>query len=260
MINFFIKSNMRKVFFFPSVMFLSLLIFCFESCDNEAGSEIKSDTLNPTETYTLTITEPSGIAYNYNDSILYVVSDNSPYVYRISTSGQTLPGSINVNGSDMEGISFARGSYTFYIIEERLRKVLHFDMGGNILNSFFVNVTGPANNGLEGVAVNIYTGNIYIANQKDPILLLEFNTSGQEISRTSINYVPEISDLCFDSVYNCLWMVSSSGKTLNKITTTGNLIKSWIIPVSTAEGITIKGNNLYIVCDSEHKLYVFTKP
>jgi uncharacterized protein YjiK len=235
-----------------------IIVLTFISCSSNpvTNNNITTDSIKLIASYNLNVSEPSGLAYKINEGILYTVSDNAPYVYKISTTGIILD-SINVNGSDMEGVCFASDFNSIYIIEERFRRVNNFSLNGQFLDSFHVNVTGPANNGLEGITINSITDNIYVANQKNPILLIELIHSGTEIKRTPINYVSEISDIFFDSTLNCLWMVSSGSKSLNKITTDGALIKSWSIPVETAEGIIKFGDKIYIVSDSEHKLYIF---
>ena len=96
-------------------------------------------------------------------------------------------------------------------------------------------------------------------NEKLPCMLLEFNNS-VEIRRKEINYTIDISDVFFEQSSNYYWIVSHESQKILKLTSDFNLISEWTIPVIQAEGITIVQDKIYIVSDSESKMYVFQKP
>ena len=45
-----------------------------------------------------------------------------------------------------------------------------------------------------------------------------------------------------------------------KLNSDFNLISEWTVPIIQAEGITIVHDKIYIVSDSESKMFVFQKP
>ncbi len=217
--------------------------------------------LNAINVYNTAVREPSGLAFNPSDNTLYTVSDGSNgSVSQISLTGSVIR-TVNVNGNDMEGITMQTPFDTLFVVEEGLRQIVKYSLTGVKLGTINVNVTGPDNNGLEGIAINPTSKNYYVIKQKDPRLLIELNSSGTEIKRTEITFAPDLSDICFDSELNVLWLVSGEAQMLYKITTDGVLLTKWKLPVQKPEGIAVVQNNyLYITCDSTWKLYVFNKP
>jgi uncharacterized protein YjiK len=250
---------MRCLLYIYIIISYSLLTSCSES-SSIINSTNSTDTtkIKLIDSFNINVKEPSGLAYKTDENILYVVSDNAPYVYKISIAGQVMD-SIYTGGIDMEGISFSNDFTSFYVVEEKFKRVDRFSLNGNFIDSFRVNINSSENHGLEGIAVNKANGNIFVANQKNPCLLIELTGSGIEINRTQLDSVLEISDILYDDSLNCLWMVSAVSKTINKITTTGILLDSWSIPVTDAEGITVHNDRIYIVSDSEQKLYIFKR-
>ena len=212
----------------------------------------------PINVYTLTVTEPSGIAYNSKNNSLMVVSDGFPNIYEISFTGVTLK-TIIASGSDMEGITLSQNCDTIYVVEEKKKLVTSFDLNGSKLSSFSVDVATSDNSALEGITINTTSNTLYVINEKDPRLILGYNNL-TEIWRKSIDYASDISDIYYEDSANCFWLISDESAKIMKLSSTGDLISEWEIPFTKGEGITIVGDKMYVVNDLDGKLYVFQKP
>ncbi len=212
----------------------------------------------PISEHLLDIPEPSGIAYNSINNSLMVVSDGRPDIYEVSLVGVTL-NTIIASGSDMEGITLSRNCDTIYVVEEKKKLVTSFNLSGLKLASFSADVATNDNSALEGITINKTSNSLFIINEKDPRMILGYNNL-IEIWRKTIDYTSDISDIYYEESSNCFWLISDESQKILKLSSTGELIKEWEIPFTKGEGITIVGDKIYVVNDSNGKLYVFQKP
>lgn len=252
----FIKSK----FILEALLFFTILLLNGCSRDNPGSIVSPPDIpqINPIATYTLTISEPSGITFNSKNNSLMVVSDGFPDIYEISFTGVTLK-TIIASGSDMEGISLSKNCDTVYVVEEKKKQVTTFDLSGNKLFSLSINVATNDNSALEGITIDTKSNKLYVINEKDPRMILGYSKL-TEIWRKSVDYASDISDICYDNSLNCLWLISDESSKIMKISLAGDLISEWKIPFTKGEGITIVNDKLYVVNDADGKLYVFQKP
>lgn len=203
------------------------------------------------------LVEPSGIFYNLKNNSLMIVSDERPDIYEFDLNGILIK-KIPVSGVDMEGITMTKNCDTIIVVEETARLVSTFLYNGTKVSSITVDVATNPSNCLEGITVdNNY--HLYIINEKLPMLMLEyFNNS--ELSRKTLNYTTDISDICYDESLDCFWIISDESKMIFKINRDGSLIKQWLITFDKGEGITFAGDKMYVVCDSDNKMYIYNKP
>jgi len=244
----------------------ALFLFIFAACGrqqpdgNPTGPNApESTTLQPLQVIDLlpNIPEPSGLAFNRAKNTLLVVSDAKPDIFEISLDG-TLLRILPAAGSDLEGVAVTQTGDTLYVVEERNRLVVSFDAASRRLNSFRVDVATMENSGLEGVAVDSQ-GHIWILNEKEPRMLLEFAGS-RELRRKEISFVSDLSGICADASGGALWIVSDESRKVIKITNSGELLSEWLIPFAKGEGIAFANDKMYIVNDETAKLYVFVVP
>jgi len=207
--------------------------------------------------YDTEVPEPSGLAYDPRRNVLMTVSDANSTIYDLDFTGRILR-SFVVDGSDLEGIALSPAGDTIYVVEERNQLVSMFSAGGTKFFSFPVKVASNAGNALEGIAVD-KRNHLFIVNEKLPRLLLEYYR-GQEVSRVEITASIDLSDVFYEEQTNHLWIVSDESKKVMKMTTSGTLLAEYSIPFTKGEGITIVQDKIYIVCDTDGKLYVFQKP
>lgn len=239
----------------------ALLLLMHNSCGRR---EPPTAPLSPTAkslqlltTYSLSVTEPSGLAYATAAQSLYLISDNRAEIFRIDTTGRVLA-SIPVAGQDIEGVAASSRGDTLYIVEETLSQVTTVLANGTRLSSFPVTVRTDPKHALEGITVD-KRGHLFVINEKTPMMLLAF--SGQtEIRRQVLDYTSDISDICYDGESDSFWIVSDESQKVLKLSPAGILLGEWSTPVPQGEGIALIRDRLYIVSDVEAKLYIFSKP
>jgi len=216
-------------------------------------------TLQPIAEYYLgtNILEPSGIFYNSKNNSLMVVSDAQSEIFEIDFKG-FLTRTITISSSDLEGIALTKNCDTIFVTEEKNRLVTSYLINGSKLSSFSVDVATTPNNALEGITID-KSGNLYILNEKLPGMLLEYQGSA-EIKRISLALASDYSDIFYDEPEDCFWIISDESEKIIKADKNGSLISQWSIPFSKGEGITIVRDTIYIVNDSDAKLYIFNKP
>jgi uncharacterized protein YjiK len=251
-------KNILQKFFILQLIIIPIFIGCSREDPESITNPPVIEKIFPINVYSLSIPEPSGVAYNSKNNSLMVVSDGNPYIYEIDFTGITL-NTITVSGSDMEGITLSKNCDTIYVVEEKKKLVTSFNLNGNKLNSFSVNVATSDNSALEGITINATSNQLYIINEKDPRMILGYNNL-TEFWRKSIDYALDISDIYYENSTNCFWLISDESQKIMKLSSTGDLLKEWEIPFTKGEGITIVGDKIYVVNDLDGKLYVFQRP
>ena len=250
-------SSLVVRFFLSVALTLSLC-----GCDRDGGSTtpppgpvVKS--LEIISTLSISVSEPSGLAYNHPDTTLYTVSDGNPVLYKLDFNGKVLS-TVTVNASDLEGIVLSPNCDTIYVVQEAKQLVTAFKPDGTFLYSFPVKVATSISSSLEGVTLD-KSGNLVVINEKDPMMVLKFNNT-TEIWRKTLNYSLDISDICYDHSLNCFWIISDESRTVLKLSEDFELISRYSVSLPKGEGISVIGDRIYIVSDSESKMYVFKKP
>lgn len=244
-----------------SLFLIALTLFLF-GCDRNgpASSNDPQPTVKSLEivtTLSLGVSEPSGLAFNHLDSTLYTVSDGNQILYKIDFNGKILSTTV-VNTHDLEGIALSRNCDTIYVVQEARQLVTAFRPDGTELWSFPVKVATSISSSLEGITVD-NSGNLVVINEKEPMMVLKFKNN-TEIWRKTLAYSLDISDIWYDLSLNCFWIISDESRKVLKLTENFDLIAEYSVNVAKGEGITIVGDRIYIVSDSEAKMYVFKKP
>ena len=234
--------------------FLVLAICLCTSCEKEATNSSQLELLN---SYSIDVPEPSGLAISGN--VLYTVSDNTNNVYKLNTSGLVLQ-TIEFDGNDLEGVSnYTNGK--LLLAEERTKKIIELTITtGDYLSHQMNYDNDEPNAGIEGIAYNSNQQIIYFLNEKSPDKLFKLNSSFSIIESYDLNFANDYSGIYYDSSTNLLWIVSDESQTINKCTLEGEQLDSYSINVNKPEGIVVTNDKIYIVSDSQERLYVFQKP
>ncbi len=242
---------MKKLF---PILFIVVLLFV--SCKKET---LITSQLELLTTFSIDVPEPSGLAINSSGTILYTVSDLTNKVYKLATSGVVLQ-IFDFTGNDLEGVcNYTNGK--LLLAEERTKNIIELTMltGAYVTHQMDYENDEP-NAGIEGITYNADTHNIYFLNEKNPDKLFKLNTSFNIISSYDLNFANDYSGIFYDSTDTVLWIVSDESQTINKCTLEGELIESFVINVQKPEGIAISNEKIYIVSDSQERIYTFQKP
>jgi uncharacterized protein YjiK len=235
------------------------VILLFLSCSTKSEEKQVENTLELINSFSINISEPSGLAINNEGTELYTVSDNTNKIYKLSTTGKVLK-TYNYEGNDLEGVSMFT-SNKLLLAEERTKEIVVFDLQNNTFNKHKVAYENKdANSGIEGVAFNPNNNTIFILNEKNPGLLIKLNADFSILETYKLKFASDYSGIFYDKTTNNLWIVSDQSKTINKCNLSGKLIESYPISVAKSEGIAVTNNTIYIVSDSNSKLYKFKKP
>lgn len=207
--------------------------------------------------YSTNISEPSGLTYNSKTNTLFAVSDGNSTVYELDFSG-AVKRSFTINSDDLEGIAFSSNCDTLYVVDEQNQMVAKYLSNGTKLSSFPVNVATSPNNSLEGITVD-NANHLFVINEKSPCMLLEF-VNQKELTRKELSYTLDCSDIFYDKSLDCLWLISDESKKVVKLSKSGQLLAQYSLPFEKGEGIAIVNDKIYIINDSNNKLYIFQKP
>ncbi len=239
---------------------LILLTVFLSGCkEEETDPEIK---LNIISTYSLSISEPSGLALSKKPNELIVVSDESNEIYRISTDGTVLQ-SYDYAGNDLEGVTYNINLNNLFILEESSRQVFRIDTNGIELSRFPIDIYyEEPNHGPEGISYNPETNNLYVVTEKNPGRLIEINLQGEIINNYSLSFAEDYSALYFDPIEQKIWILSDESKTLTRCDLTGKAINKYSTGITKGEGLVVDPQNkmVYIVSDQESKMYVLSLP
>ncbi len=252
------KLKFRNIVSMLSLFSLILNFNCDRSDPYSSDNNANVQQLQPLAIFNLSISEPSGIAYNSKNNTLMIVSDANSDIYETNLTGNVLR-TISTTSSDMEGITLSQNCDTIFVVEEKNKLVTAYLLSGARLNSFLVDVSVNSNHALEGITRNNSNGHLIVLNEKQPSMLLEFDGT-TEIWRKELNYSTDISDVFYEQQSDLFWIVSDESQKIMKLAYNTNLISEWKIPIKQAEGITIVKDNIYIVSDVENKMYIFNKP
>ena len=239
--------------YFLSILFIISLQF---SCDRETVAISQLELL---ATYSIDVPEPSGLAINSSGNILYTVSDHTNKVYKMSTSGLLIQ-TLDFAGNDLEGVcNYTDGK--LLVAEERTKNIIELTTATGAFTTHQMDYENDEPNaGIEGITYNPNTQHIYFLNEKNPDKLFKLNTSFNIISSHNLDFANDYSGIFYDATDTLLWIVSDESQSINKCTLEGELIESYIINVQKPEGIAIANDKIYIVSDSQERLYTFQKP
>ncbi len=248
----------NKIYILSLLVLLITIIGCSREDPEKLTGTTDSTDLKSLAVYNLNVPEPSGLAYNHKNNTLFVVADSRSDIFEIDLLGNVL-NTIPTAGFDLEGIALSKNCDTIFVVEEKDQRITTLSINGNTINSFKINVASSPNSALEGITRNSKKGRLIVINEKSPCLLLEFAGS-TELWRKEIKYTSDISDICYEESSDSYWVLSDESKKILKLSTDGLLLSEWTIPVTKAEGIAIIQDKIYIVSDSESKMYLFQKP
>lgn len=207
------------------------------------------------DTYELTINEPSGLSFSFDESSFFVVSDQG-MLYQISTTGSLIK-EFTYTGNDFEGVTIDQENSSIYLCEEGSGKLLKLDLNGNEQESFAI-LDESGNTGIEGLTFNRELNEFYLLKEKNEGLLIKFSIESNIKKEIILNFANDYSGIFYNEMTDKLWIVSDESKTITQCDLDGNKIKSISIPISGMEGIVVNEDETeaYVVSDPNKKLYL----
>ncbi len=243
-----------------NILLVSCLLFLIVSCsEDDYTDNLLENSLDIEVSYNINVLEPSGLVFDFQDSVLYTISDNSGDIYKLSTKGNIIK-TYSFGGDDLEGVSIYKED-KLLLAEERSKQLIEYNLSTGSSVSHYINYQNTsANYGIEGVAYKANDGTTFILNEKEPGKMLRLRADFSIIAEYDLNFASDYSGICYDESTNNLWIVSDQSKTINRCTLMGALIDKYSIRINQAEGIAVTNDKIYIVSDPESTLYVYEKP
>ncbi len=252
-------STFKMIHLSKILSFTIVFMTSFLACNKGNVVENNNDKLELISSGKIAVVEASGLAINASGSTLYTVSDDTNNIYELSTTGEVLK-KYKYDGNDVEGISVISNNKVV-LVEERTKEVVEYDLTAKTYKkNKVIYSNNDSNSGLEGIAYNLNDNTLFVINEKEPGLLMRLRSDFSIIESYNLDFASDYSGIFHDKDLNVLWIVSDQSKTVNKCSLQGALIESYAINVSNAEGIVVTKDLIYIVSDSNSKLYKFKKP
>jgi len=213
--------------------------------------------------YPISVVEPSGIAYNPVGDNLFVVSDEGG-VYIIAKDGTFIRMFAPISG-DLEGVAFDESNEALLVAEERQRQIIALAPTGEIILVLPIDLLGYNNfdnRGIEGIALNSKSGDLYVSKERQPNFIIRIPRTGDP-EPFRIEGLPDISDLFYDSETKLLWVLSRGDESIHFVNESlETACRPFYFGIKDVEGLTRdKEGNLYLVADrnqiGDDKLYVF---
>lgn len=241
---------------------LLLLFLALASCVKPYSGPIETEDLILLDIYDLDIVGPSGLSRSNVPDHFYTVSDSSGNIYLINKEGDILL-TLPVDGNDLEGIAFVEETLSLYVLEEQLRQVLRVTLGGQVTDTFQLNIPiQNLNDGPEGIAYNPFEEQFYIVNEKNPGKLYIYDTIFQLVEEHTLGFAKDYASTDYDPIHNHLWILSEESKVLARCNLQGKPDKVYNTGVPDGEGLVVDVENglVYIVCDDTSCLFIFQLP
>ncbi|MCC5869228.1 MAG: SdiA-regulated domain-containing protein [Gammaproteobacteria bacterium] len=254
---------MRVLTFLP-LLLAGLIAGCGGSSDS-ADTPPPGQSLALLAVYDIAVSDPSGLALDYDGVHLWTVSDDPGMgMYQLTRQGEVVR-HVPFASDDLEGIVVDPANLTLWVVEERLRQILNVTRDGVILSRTAVDVpANRPNDGLEGITINTRTGDFFVVNEKNPRLLLRLDRDLEILETVPIDFtgpfaMGDLSGISYDPVENMLWIISDESRRIVVIDMQYNPVRVYQTGIVKGEGIAVDPDNrrVYAVCDEESRLYVY---
>lgn len=246
--------------------FRLLVLLLLISCKTDSDIEGSDEPLTLISNHNLSFEGPSGLTLDVSRDFLWTVSDKSNgLVYKITTAGNII-GTLEYRGDDMEGITMNPKDGSFWVVEERLRRIVQLDDQGRVLQQVNIPVNNSnVNDGPEGIAIDPVTGHIYLVNEKIPTEFIELDEKFEVVRRVTINFsskyrISDLSGIFYESEAREFWILSDESKRIVVTDYELNPLRSYELGKSKFEGIAVDTEikRVYLVNDEENRLYVYS--
>ena len=205
-----------------------------------------------------TVQEVSGLCLAPDGDGLLAASDEDG-VYHVAWDGTTSLFYVE-DDMDCEGVTLDPATKdVYYIVEwdQEIRRLAAPDYSTPELLGVITEAGFGTNSGLEGITY-YKDGILLVGNQRKPIRLFQFATSGEILERHDLTGTTEIADLCYDPVRDVLWIADSEVGTINLCTPAGEVLAYWDVSfIDNAEGLYVDHdhNCIWVGDDTTSRIY-----
>lgn len=208
------------------------------------------------ESYATEVGELSSLCLNQKKDGLYAVGDEGE-VFEIGFDGKTRKVLLKKDGHDWEGVD-CHGT-DLLLMEETESSIYRFS-GSKLSLVAEIDVPGGGVSGKGPEGIMCVNGMVYVGNQAQPTRIVKYDMAeGKTCGWFDVGFVTKyISDLCYDSVDNTMWVIDSKGPAFFHCTLDGTLIATYHIPfVTQAEALAVDHASgiAWVGCDKTSKLY-----
>lgn len=143
--------------------------------------------------HAIDIPEPSGLALAADGS-LWSVSDRNGRLYRLSTDGDVL--SVLATGAiDLEGITADGRDGSPWVVDESNNHLVHIGADGTEQRRVPISIDSADGSGLEGVAMDVESGNIFLLQEKDPARVIELDQDFEILNTWTASFARDVSGI-----------------------------------------------------------------
>ena len=182
-------------------------------------------------------TEPSGLAFDGERTLLWSVSDNTKSVFLVPLRSGAVTQSLPVDHKQLEGVSVGLDADRLLFVREKGNLILRFDLKSNSVTRTvrLSDIQGydeisskfdsdEENKGLEGITVDVVGTKVFVVKEARPRLLIQISADLKRIERhwtlkadrgfkvaDVSDKELDISGLAFDPRRQAIWMASDRG-------------------------------------------------
>ncbi|MDQ3366375.1 MAG: SdiA-regulated domain-containing protein [Myxococcota bacterium] len=187
---------------------------------------------------------------------LYTISDAHSKIYELDADGDVRT-IIDIEGRDLEALAYDERTGELLVADESRAKIWRIGADGERHSAIELRSAADGNSGIEGLAFDA-AGHLFVAKEKDPARIYELDVDGVELARTEIHFADDLSALAWNPTDGHLYALSDRERALYRLDRDLEPEAAWRLPVEHPEGIAFDGATLYVVSDSEERLYTFT--
>lgn len=205
------------------------------------------------EDFKVDIEEPSDLVFA--DGELYGISDRHGWIYRIDVTGSNDGDTdkvLDVDRHDLEALAWD-GEH-FLVGDESSGKVWRVSGNGDTRDPVELPDLTDGNSGIEGLTFDA-DGVLLVGKEKDPAQI--FVVDGEDVSEHDVDFADDVSALSWNAWDAKLYALSDEEHALYRLNKDFEKTKAWRLPIEHPEGLAFDGDTVYVVSDSEARLYVF---
>ncbi|MEI6866714.1 SdiA-regulated domain-containing protein [Flavicella sp.] len=236
----------------PNQSFFYCLLFFVIAC----GKSTSQNKLKFISKTIIEVPEPSGLTYH--DGSLFVVSDEVPYLYRLSLNGR-LEQKYHTKVKDMEGVVYDKSTESFILLSELKRSITYYSLDKGVGKIHKIKGKQHSKNkGLEGICYHSKKQSLYVVNEARPKQLLKISRKGKIKKKYDLKFAKDISGMVYDAKLDVFWVLSDESQALYKVNSKGKKLQKIPLEIKKPEGVCIDRNRrLYIVSDLTSELFIY---